>query len=160
MTRTQSSCEKSMSTLCRKSWVFSGFLPQGKLTGCVRWCGLAVIGVCCCGVPALVAKLNKKTQIKLKSINSMSIILPICSTLNFSFDIQLFIRHFIFHSAFNFSFDILLFFPHSTSHSKFYFSFQILLFIQHSTFYSTFNFSFEINRNFTFHSSVDISFDI
>ena len=30
------SCEKSQSTLCRKSWVFSGcsgFLPQGKLTG-------------------------------------------------------------------------------------------------------------------------------
>jgi hypothetical protein len=39
-TRTQSSCEKSKkSTLCRKSWVFSGysgFLPQGKLTGWVR----------------------------------------------------------------------------------------------------------------------------
>ena len=33
------SCEKSLSTLCRKSWVFSwcsGFLPQGKLTGWVR----------------------------------------------------------------------------------------------------------------------------
>ena len=33
------SCEKSQSTLCRKSWVFSknsGFLPQGKLTGWVR----------------------------------------------------------------------------------------------------------------------------
>ena len=33
------SCEKSRSTLCRKSWVFSGcsgFLPQGKLTGWVR----------------------------------------------------------------------------------------------------------------------------
>jgi hypothetical protein len=32
------SCEKSLSTLCRKSWVFSGrsgFLPQGKLTGWV-----------------------------------------------------------------------------------------------------------------------------
>jgi hypothetical protein len=32
------SCEKSQSTLCRKSWVFSGcsgFLPQGKLTGWV-----------------------------------------------------------------------------------------------------------------------------
>ena len=32
-------CEKSQSTLCRKSWVFSGcsgFLPQGKLTGWVR----------------------------------------------------------------------------------------------------------------------------
>ena len=32
------SCEKSKSTLCRKSWVFSGhsgFLPQGKLTGWV-----------------------------------------------------------------------------------------------------------------------------
>jgi hypothetical protein len=31
--------EKSLSTLCRKSWVFSGcsgFLPQGKLTGWVR----------------------------------------------------------------------------------------------------------------------------
>jgi hypothetical protein len=30
------SCEKNQSTLCRKSWVFpgySGFLPQGKLTG-------------------------------------------------------------------------------------------------------------------------------
>ncbi len=30
---------KSQSTLCRKSWVFSGhsgFLPQGKLTGWVR----------------------------------------------------------------------------------------------------------------------------
>jgi hypothetical protein len=30
------SCEKSRSTLCRKSWVFSecsGFLPHGKLTG-------------------------------------------------------------------------------------------------------------------------------
>ena len=39
-TRTQSSCEKSKkSTLCRRSWVFpgySGFLPQGKLTGWVR----------------------------------------------------------------------------------------------------------------------------
>ena len=33
------SCEKSQSTLCRKSLVFfgcSGFLPQGKLTGWVR----------------------------------------------------------------------------------------------------------------------------
>ena len=33
------SCEKSQSTLCRKSWVFSGrsgFLPQRKLTGWVR----------------------------------------------------------------------------------------------------------------------------
>ena len=32
-------CEKSQSTLCRKSWVFSGcsgFLPQRKLTGRVR----------------------------------------------------------------------------------------------------------------------------
>jgi hypothetical protein len=29
-------CEKSLSTLCRKSWVFSGFFPQGKLTGWVR----------------------------------------------------------------------------------------------------------------------------
>ena len=32
------SCEKIQSTLCRKSWVFSGcsgFLPQGKLTGWV-----------------------------------------------------------------------------------------------------------------------------
>ena len=32
------SCEKSLSTLCRKSWVFfkrSGFLPQGKLKGWV-----------------------------------------------------------------------------------------------------------------------------
>ena len=36
---TTDSCEKSRSTLCRKSWVFSGcssFLPQGKLTGWVR----------------------------------------------------------------------------------------------------------------------------
>ncbi len=33
------SCEKSQSTLCRKSWVFSGlsgFLPQGMLTGWIR----------------------------------------------------------------------------------------------------------------------------
>jgi hypothetical protein len=33
------SCEKSRSTFCRKSWVYSGcsgFLPQGKLTGWVR----------------------------------------------------------------------------------------------------------------------------
>jgi hypothetical protein len=33
------SCEKSLSTLCRRSWIFSGsygFLPQGKLTGWVR----------------------------------------------------------------------------------------------------------------------------
>jgi hypothetical protein len=33
------SCEKSQSTLCQKSWIFSGcsgFLPQGKLTGWVR----------------------------------------------------------------------------------------------------------------------------
>ena len=33
------SCEKSQSTLCRKSWVFSGcssFLPQEKLIGWVR----------------------------------------------------------------------------------------------------------------------------
>ena len=32
------SCERSLSTLCRKPWVFSwrsGFLPQGKLTGWV-----------------------------------------------------------------------------------------------------------------------------
>ena len=31
------SCEKSPSTLCRKSWVFSGRsgFQQGKLTGCV-----------------------------------------------------------------------------------------------------------------------------
>jgi hypothetical protein len=39
-TRTRSSCEKSKkSSLCRKSWVssgYSGFLPQGKLTGWVR----------------------------------------------------------------------------------------------------------------------------
>ena len=36
---TTDSCEKSQSTLYRKSWVFSGcssFLPQGKLTGWVR----------------------------------------------------------------------------------------------------------------------------
>jgi hypothetical protein len=36
---TMDSCEKSQSTLCRKSWVFSGcsgFLPQRKLTGWVR----------------------------------------------------------------------------------------------------------------------------
>jgi hypothetical protein len=58
-TRTQSSCEKSESTLCRKSWVFSGysgFLPQGKLTGWVRQKGPTVIGICCCGDPALVGK--------------------------------------------------------------------------------------------------------
>jgi hypothetical protein len=33
------SCEKSLSTLCRKLWVFSGrsdFPPQRKLTGWVR----------------------------------------------------------------------------------------------------------------------------
>ena len=33
------SCEKSLSTLCQKLWVFSGrsdFLPQGKLTAWVR----------------------------------------------------------------------------------------------------------------------------
>ena len=30
------SCEKSQSMLCWKLWVFSGFLPQGKLTGWVR----------------------------------------------------------------------------------------------------------------------------
>jgi hypothetical protein len=33
------SCEKNQSTLCRKSWVFSGrsgFLPRGKLTWWVR----------------------------------------------------------------------------------------------------------------------------
>ena len=33
------SCEKSQSTLCRRSWVFcgcSGFLPKGKLTGLVK----------------------------------------------------------------------------------------------------------------------------
>jgi hypothetical protein len=33
------SCEKKLSTLCQKSWVFSmrsGFLPQGKLSGWVR----------------------------------------------------------------------------------------------------------------------------
>jgi hypothetical protein len=33
------SCEKSQSTLCRKSWVFSGcsgFFPQGKLAAWVR----------------------------------------------------------------------------------------------------------------------------
>jgi hypothetical protein len=33
------SCERNQSTLCRKSWVFSGrsgFLPQGKLTGWIR----------------------------------------------------------------------------------------------------------------------------
>jgi hypothetical protein len=53
------SCEKSQSTLCRKSWVFSwysGFLPQGKLTGWVRQKGPTVIGICCCGDPALVGK--------------------------------------------------------------------------------------------------------
>ena len=36
---TTNSCEKSESTLCRKSCVFSGrsaSLPQGKLTGWVR----------------------------------------------------------------------------------------------------------------------------
>ena len=59
-TRTQSSCEKSKkSTLCRKSWVssgYSGFLPQGKLTGWVRQKGPTVIGICCCGDPALVGK--------------------------------------------------------------------------------------------------------
>ena len=55
-TRTQSSCEKSKkSTLCRKSWVspgYSGFLPQGKLTGWVRQKGPTVNGICCCGDPA------------------------------------------------------------------------------------------------------------
>jgi hypothetical protein len=33
------SCEKSQSSLCRKSWLFSGcsvFFPQGKLTGWIR----------------------------------------------------------------------------------------------------------------------------
>jgi hypothetical protein len=37
------SCEKSQSTLCQKSWVFSGcsgFLPQGKLTG---WVGINIV---------------------------------------------------------------------------------------------------------------------
>jgi hypothetical protein len=37
------SCEKSLSTLCRMSWVFSGrsgFLPQGKLTG---WVGINIV---------------------------------------------------------------------------------------------------------------------
>ena len=55
-TRTQSSCEKSKSQ--RK---YSGFLPQGKLTGWVRQKGPTVIGICCCGDPALVgkAKINK-----------------------------------------------------------------------------------------------------
>jgi hypothetical protein len=56
-TRTQSSCEKSKkSTLCRRPWVssgYSGFLQQGKLTGWVRH---TVIGICCCGDPALVGK--------------------------------------------------------------------------------------------------------
>jgi hypothetical protein len=36
---TRESCEKGESTLCRKSWVFSGrsgFLAQEKLTGWVR----------------------------------------------------------------------------------------------------------------------------
>ena len=36
---TTDSCEKSQSTLCQKSWVFSGcsgFLLQGKLAGWVR----------------------------------------------------------------------------------------------------------------------------
>ena len=48
-------------TFCRKSWVFSGysgFLPQGKLTGWDRYYGPTVIGSRCCGDPALVTKLN------------------------------------------------------------------------------------------------------
>ncbi len=55
VTRTQSSREKSMSTLYRMSWVFSGyfgFLSQGP----------TVIGICCCGDPTLVAKLNKQIK--------------------------------------------------------------------------------------------------
>jgi hypothetical protein len=51
--------KEQKSTLCRKSWVssvYSGFLPQGKLTGWVRQKGPTVIGICCCGDPALVGK--------------------------------------------------------------------------------------------------------
>jgi hypothetical protein len=36
LTSLRENAEKNLSTLCRKSWVFSGFLPQGKLTGWVR----------------------------------------------------------------------------------------------------------------------------
>jgi hypothetical protein len=38
------SCEKSLSTPCRKSWIFSGragFLPQGKLA---RWVRINTVG--------------------------------------------------------------------------------------------------------------------
>ena len=60
-TRTQSSCEKSKSQRSAESRGFpprgySGFLPQGKLTGWVRQKGPTVIGICCCGDPALVGK--------------------------------------------------------------------------------------------------------
>jgi hypothetical protein len=102
-TRTQSSCEKSKkSTLCRKSWVssgYSGFLPQGKLTGWVRQKGPTVIGICCCGDPALVGKLKKK-----KSLDDMAAFLlqAFCDQINHSL--------FVFHIR-----EKILFFPDKLS---------------------------------------------
>ena len=40
---------------------YFGFLPQGKLTGWVRYVkGPTVIGTCCCGDPALISKAKYK----------------------------------------------------------------------------------------------------
>ena len=53
--------------LCRKSWVSSGyygFLPRGKLTGCVRQYGPMLIGICCGDDHAREAKLNEMNIVK------------------------------------------------------------------------------------------------
>ena len=43
-------------TACIKNWFHSYWYIQGKLTGWVRQKGPTVIGICCCGDPALVGK--------------------------------------------------------------------------------------------------------
>ena len=63
-TLTQSSCEKSKSQRSAESRGFPPGTPvssqQGKLTGWVRQKEPTVIGICCCGDPALVGKAKKK----------------------------------------------------------------------------------------------------
>jgi hypothetical protein len=59
-TRTQSSCEKSNSQRSAESRGFPPGTPvsshREQLTGWVRQKGPTVIGICCCGDPALVGK--------------------------------------------------------------------------------------------------------
>jgi hypothetical protein len=58
VTRTQSSCEKSKSQRSAESRGFPPGTPVSshRETGWVRQKGPTVIGICCCGDPALVGK--------------------------------------------------------------------------------------------------------